>query len=121
MSRGDSQDVRPLADDERALLGAVLGLKPFDGRLQLEAQLNHVAVIGGSPFQLDLIVVGELPTSSVRTGPIPTRAVVVDGVSQPTGEVIVWVADGYLSGLEYAWFADETPDRLPDPRQLVAS
>lgn len=120
MSR-DPRRTRPLAPDERALLEAVLGLQPFAGRDQLQAQLGRVAVAGGAPFQLDLVVAAEVAPSDAGTGPIPTRAVVVDDHGEPVGEVIVWVTDGYLSGLEYAWFADDMPNRLPDPRQLVGS
>jgi hypothetical protein len=28
--------------------------------------------------------------------------------------VIIWVRDGYLAGLEYAWWCDPAPSEMPD-------
>ena len=29
------------------------------------------------------------------------------------GEVIIWITDGHVSGLEYAWVSDNPPTRWP--------
>lgn len=116
----DSQKrTRPLKTNERALVRAVLALEAFDGRAELDGQLDSVvAVHGDSDLQLDLAVPAGHARSRFTNGPIPTRTLVVDDEGDPVGEVIVWVKDGYLSGLEYAWFTDEKPVALPDPAYL---
>ncbi|MEU5438268.1 hypothetical protein AB0G73_33615 [Streptomyces sp. NPDC020719] len=35
------------------------------------------------------------------------------------GEILVWVAGGYLSGIEYAWFGDAMPTRLPSADRIT--
>jgi hypothetical protein len=49
---------------------------------------------------------------------VPVRAIVVGPGQDPTGEVLVWVTDGYLSTLEYAWYTDEPPQYLPLPADI---
>ena len=36
----------------------------------------------------------------------------------PDGEILVWVTDGRLSAIEYAWWSDAAPDGLPDLSEL---
>jgi hypothetical protein len=104
---------------ERALVEHVIGLRPFPGSAELRAQVEHAVVVSGTQTQLDLAVLAEM-APSVGDGPIPTRAVVVGSAGDPTGELIVWVSNGYLSGLEYAWFTDEAPTEMPSLDRVVA-
>lgn len=112
-------ELRVLTDRERGLLKSVLALADFPGRSDLAQQVDHARVSGGQPLILDLVVVAEIRPADLPSGPIPTRAVVSDAANQPLGEVIIWVQDGYLSGLEYAWLTDEPPSSMPEPEQLV--
>lgn len=43
---------------------------------------------------------------------------VSDRDGTPVGEVLLWVAGGWLSGIEYAWYTDERPRSLPDPSRI---
>jgi hypothetical protein len=104
---------------ETAILSRALDLADFQGRSELLDQVTHAAVTGGSRFVLDLVVPAEVGPSLAGPGPIPTRVLVLGNQGDPLGEVVVWVADGYLSGLEYAWFTDDPPSALPNPAQLV--
>lgn len=106
---------------ESAILSRALDLADFQGRSELQDQVMHAAVTGGSRFVFDLAVLAEVAPSSAGPGPIPTRVLVLGDQGDPLGEVIVWVADGYLSGLEYAWFTDDPPSGLPNPDQLVVA
>lgn len=112
---------RRLTAAESAILSRALDLADFQGRSELQDQVTHAVVTGGSRFVLDLIVLAVVAPSSAGAGPIPTRVVALGEQSDPLGLVIVWVADGYLSGLEYAWFTDDPPSALPNPEQLVVA
>lgn len=35
------------------------------------------------------------------------------------GEILVWVAGGYLSGIEYAWFGEDMPTQLPSTDRIT--
>ncbi|WP_405178673.1 hypothetical protein OG225_32310 [Nocardia sp. NBC_01377] len=41
-----------------------------------------------------------------------------DHNGSPIGEVILWVENGWLSGIEYAWYTDERPLALPQPSRI---
>jgi hypothetical protein len=71
-------------------------------------------VIGRIPTLLDLAVRGSPQAPPVRDGPIPVRTLV--GTEEALeGEILVWVKDGYLSGLEFAWFTDDPPSAFHLP------
>lgn len=110
---------RNLTEIERKVLSRALDLAEFQGGSELQNQVSHAVVTGGTEFVLDLFVVGEITPSSVGSGPIPTRVLARSDCGALLGEVIVWVADGYLSGLEYAWFTNDAPTFLPSADQLA--
>jgi len=64
-------------------------------------------------MMLDLAVDRAAPAAHVEDGPLPIRAIVVGPHEEPCGEVLVWISDGYLDGLEYAWFAEDVPAGMP--------
>lgn len=55
---------------------------------------------------------GDLPD-----GTFPARAFVTDN-AEYLGEVIAWINDGKLSGLEYARITDKPPTKWPRPDEL---
>ncbi|MDQ1742659.1 MAG: hypothetical protein QOE23_998, partial [Pseudonocardiales bacterium] len=55
------------------------------------------------------------PASTFRDGPAPLSAVVSDPDGTSVGELLVWVENGYLDTLEFAWWSDDPPERLPSP------
>jgi hypothetical protein len=67
---------------------------------------------------IDIEVPDGVDKAKVPDGPIPGRFPVRGSAGSHTGEILVWVADGRISGLEYAWFTDEPPTRLPDVRAI---
>ncbi len=102
-------DARALSPDESGVLCRVLSSGSFEGVDELIAQVPRTRVVGGIPTLLDLAVVTPATAASCPDGPLPLRAFVEGLGSDVEGEIIVWVKNGYLSGLEFAWFTDEGP------------
>ncbi|MEU7767776.1 hypothetical protein AB0B25_21950 [Nocardia sp. NPDC049190] len=91
------------------------------GTAEYLAQVPYCQVIAtwgiGSP-SVDLAVrPGAVHASGSRDGIFASGAVTArDG--SPIGEIMLWVENGWLSGIEYAWYTDERPDALPEPDQI---
>jgi hypothetical protein len=100
------------ADKVRQLLQRVLESASFPGSEDLRAQIPFVEVIDGPITVVDFTVRAG-PKSAARNGPIPIRAIVTSSTGEPVGELLIWVTDGYLSGLEFAWVTDQPPESLP--------
>jgi len=106
-------DDRDLDANELALLKRVLAAKSVDAVRELSWQVPYTTVRGGIPTLLDLAVDRAAPAAHVEDGPLPVRAMIVGPHEEPCGEVLVWISDGYLDGLEYAWFTDDVPAGMP--------
>ncbi|MET7383197.1 hypothetical protein ABZT08_31105 [Streptomyces sp. NPDC005526] len=106
---------RPLTTRERAVAELILGLD-FSGATELRAQLDFVRVVarwGAESASVDLETPPCAPRSPVPDGIVPVDTTVVDASGQLFGEIILWVTDGRLSAIEYAWYGDEPPNSLP--------
>jgi hypothetical protein len=109
--------VRALTTAESALLRLLL-----EGDAQevseLRAQVPATAVVEpwlpGSA-SLHLAVGSGAAKSHHQDGPVAVDAWVYDTSGNVVGTLVVWVTDGYLSGLEYGWVTDDRPTALPDP------
>ncbi|MEU9186123.1 hypothetical protein AB0D14_16550 [Streptomyces sp. NPDC048484] len=80
--------------------------------VELRSQVGLVQVVAGwglDSASVDLGVLEGAPRSPQATGVVP-----VDATGSLFGEIILWVTDGYLSAIEYAWYGDEPPSILPD-------
>ncbi|MFC4127245.1 hypothetical protein [Nocardia rhizosphaerae] len=71
----------------------------------------------GSP-SVDLVVRPGAPQAAGSANGILANGAVTDPNGSPVGELILWVENGWLSGIEYAWYTDERPQSLPDPAQV---
>jgi hypothetical protein len=76
-----------------------------------------VSVRGGITTFLDLSVNEAVAPSAAADGPIPAR-VLVEEEDKEIGEILVWVTDGFLSGIEYAWFTNGMPAAFPPPERV---
>jgi hypothetical protein len=108
----------PLTEPVRELIRKVLSEADFPGSDELRQQASGVSVAGGPVTMLDLQVTRPAPASAFTDGPIPLSVMVVDSDGAALGELLVWVHDGYLSGLEFAWWSDEPPAQLPPLKRL---
>jgi hypothetical protein len=111
---------RSLTQREHALLGLILSVD-FPGARELRAQLSTVEVVrpwAEGSASLDLRVVSAAASADGVSSPISVGALVVDDAGEPVGELLVWLADGLLAGLEYAWFTDDMPLVLPAPEHV---
>lgn len=77
-------------------------------------QVGGVEYVGGPATMMNLRVEGtRLPASGVPS-PAPFMPIVVDEHGESNGELLLWLdAQGYINGLEYAWWADEMSTVLP--------
>ncbi|TFV63474.1 UNVERIFIED_ORG: hypothetical protein E4P37_14955 [Bacillus sp. AZ43] len=92
---------RPLTTTERALLDALLD-QDVDGAEEFRAQARRATASTGCEcgcLTVDLHVPGDAPVPAT-TGLTRVEGTVVDGAGEPIGELILWVEDGRLSGLE---------------------
>jgi hypothetical protein len=107
---------RPLAPDEQALLRHLLSV-PLAGADMLRRQLD--TEIAASPWSgtgpsLDLLVPDSAPPAQLPDGPLPLDATVIGADGEFAGELLIWVENGRLSAIEYAWITDAPPAGLPD-------
>ncbi|WP_280243637.1 hypothetical protein [Nocardia abscessus] len=111
---------RTLTDLETSVVTKLLSSNA-PGATEYLTQVPYSQVVAtwgiGSP-SVDLAV---RPGAVQASGPpdgIFASGAVTDRNGSPTGEVIVWVENGWLSGIEYAWYTDERPHALPEPGRI---
>jgi hypothetical protein len=110
-------DVAPAA---YAALGPVLAELGGETARALEVQARRALVVRDVPGRMiDLQVPEGGQLCDCSNGPLPVRAAVVRAGGQLVGELLVWVRDGRLVGLEQAWFTDEPPERWPSVEELA--
>lgn len=115
---------RPLREIERETLETLLSVD-FIGVAELRAQVPLARCAGtqtsGSAPSFDITVPKDAPRSEFPGNLAPITADVYDSNQEYTGEFLIWIAHGYLAGVEYAWVTDEAPDDLPDPSSIRVS
>jgi hypothetical protein len=100
------------------LLEYILGAVSFPGARELAGQVPDARVVGGLPTFIDLEVDRSAPPGPLHDGPVPVRTFVESDGGEYVGELLIWVKDGYLSGLEFAWVTDEVPTSWPEPAKV---
>ncbi|WP_194813417.1 hypothetical protein [Nocardia sp. XZ_19_385] len=99
-----------LSFSDKAAAGDYLAQVPF-------AQV--VATWGEGSPSVDLMVPPGVMAASDSTTGIFVEGGVTDRNGASIGEVILWVEDGRLAGIEHTWYSDQRPKSLPHPSQLV--
>jgi hypothetical protein len=106
-------------DQVREVTLRVLREAPFRGQTELLAQVPLLQIDGGPITFLGLVVDrSAAPRSDFGDGPAPGFAGVFGEDAAPMGTLLLWIKDGYLSALEYAWLTDEPPVELPKAEQI---
>ncbi|MEU2038790.1 hypothetical protein [Nocardia niwae] len=111
---------RTLTDLETSVVAKLLSSDAADASAYL-AQVPFSQVVAtwgvGSP-SIDLVV----RPSAVRVSGSPdgifAGGAVTDRNGEPIGEIMLWVENGWLSAIEYAWYTDERPHALPEPGRI---
>jgi len=113
---------RPLSASEAAILGVLLSPE-FEGVDELRAQAGHAQVIGrcdcGCPT-VDLNVTREMAASCAltRNDRTPFEGVATGEDGEPVGDVMLFLADGYLKCLEYVPHGEVPPSDWPPVDQV---
>lgn len=88
-------------------------------RSALLAQLHEAHLVRETPGRdADLDVPASVPPVDLPYGPISPSPVVLDADGQLTGELLVFVTDGRISGIERPWYTDDAPSTWPAPTDL---
>ena len=87
---------------------------------KLMGQAERAIVVRYSPTMLDVEVPSDISVVDLPDGPTPGRVLVYER-EQLVGEVLVWIRDGRLIGLEQAWFTDDPPKSWPSPEMVRIS
>lgn len=108
---------RPISADEKAVIRTVLGRASIRGSSLLLDQLDRAVVSHSAEWIIHVAFPDTRHGSPLPDGPFPARAF-VSSYAAYQGEVIVWITDGLVSGLEFAWIGDEPPRRWPRPEEI---
>jgi hypothetical protein len=110
-----SVEPRPLTANETAVLLTIVRAVGGSTGDALAAQIRAATVAGGIPTLLDLAGPTGTERASIDDGVLPVRAF----VSEPQGEILVWMSDGYVDGLEFVWTSDSAPTEMPPAEALT--
>lgn len=101
------------------MVRALIDQGDFLGKHELLAQVEGLTYVDGPVDWLRLAVDRRYPASMAES-PVPNQPTVLDESGEPFGGLLLWLnAEGYIDYLEYHWFRDGPPTRLPTPDQLV--
>jgi hypothetical protein len=103
---------RPISSEEAAVIRSILSQADIRRSGPLIADLDGALVANATTWILDVKVSNNDEGADLPNGPFPARALVPNS-AEYQGEVIIWITDGHLSGLEYAWLSDNPPTRWP--------
>jgi hypothetical protein len=98
--------------EESDVIRSILARADIHGSDPLIADLEGALVVNETTWILDVKVSNRGEGADLPNGPFPAQAFVPNS-AEYQGEVIIWITDGHVSGLEYAWVSDNPPTRWP--------
>jgi hypothetical protein len=108
----DQTNWRPISSEEAAVIRSILSQADIRRSGPLIADLDGALVANETTWVLDVKVSNNDEGADLPNGPLPAYAFVPNSAAYQ-GEVIIWITDGHLSGLEYAWVSVDPPTRWP--------
>jgi hypothetical protein len=108
---------REISPEEVNMVNAIILTSGIPEGRPLLDDLPGAAVLQDTVWIYDVRTPNLAPGTPLPNGPYPARAF-VSGQSGYRGEILLWVNDGHLSALEYAWVTDEPPTRWPRPDEM---
>lgn len=106
-----------MSPQEAEVIRTILLQANISGRDALIADLDGALVSNETQWILDVDVTNGGEGSGLPDGPFPARAFVPSNAAYQ-GEIIIWLTDGHISGLEYAWITDDPPAEWPPASQM---
>lgn len=91
-----------------------------DASMTLQRQAEVATVVRYSATMLDVSVPSDISAVDLPDGPVAGSALVYDS-DQLVGELLVWIRDGRLIGIEHAWYTDDPPESWPQPEMVRVS
>jgi hypothetical protein len=113
----DQTSWRPISSEEAAVIRSILSQADIRRSGPLIADLDGALVANETTWILDVKVSNNDEGADLPNGPFPAQAFVPNS-AEYQGEVIIWITDGHVSGLEYAWVSDDPPTRWPRPDEM---
>jgi hypothetical protein len=86
----------------------------------LQRQAEAATVVRPSATMLDGAVPADIPAVDLPDGPVPGSSLICDH-EELVGELLVWVRDDRLIGVEQAWCTDDPPQSWPPPEMVRVS
>lgn len=111
---GEWQDISPA---EVAMVHAIISESRIPEGRPLLNDLPGAVVLRGTVWIFDLRTSNSAAGAPLPNGPFPARAF-VQTLTDYRGEILLWITDGHLSALEYAWVTDDPPTRWPRPDEM---
>lgn len=108
----DETNWRPISPEEDAVIRSILSQADIAHSGALLANLDGALVANETRWILDVKASNNEVGVDLPNGPFPAQALVPNS-AEYQGEVIIWLTDGRISGLEYAWVSDDPPTRWP--------
>lgn len=107
-----------LPDRIRTIVEAVAAHLPRDESAALHEQIRSATASGEvAGRRVDITLSADAPALPVPDGPLRLAAAVTEN-GTVTGEVLIWMTSGKLSGLERTWYTDEAPTTWPPVSDL---
>ena len=111
------QQWRAISPAEAAVIVAILSGSNVAGCSGMAVNIDRAQVSAETGWILDISNPHNDISTDIPDGPFPGRAFVPNSADY-RGEVILWMKDGKICGLEYAWITDEPPTRWPHPEEI---
>jgi len=112
VSVNDQTNWRPISSEEASVIRSFLSRADPRRSGPIIADLDGALVANETTWTLDIKVSNNGDGVDLPNGPFPAHAFVPNS-AEYQGEVIIWISDGHLSGLDYAWVSDDPPTRWP--------
>jgi len=113
----DNRERRLIAPEEGSVITTIISASGVSSGQALIDELDGATVARSAQWILDIQPPVGTPGTNLPDGPFPANAFVPNSADYQ-GEIIIWIKDGHLDGLEFAWVSDEPPTRWPLPGQM---
>jgi hypothetical protein len=113
----DNRDWRAMSPEEASVIATIVSASGVFGGQRLIDELDGAVVSHSTRWIVDVKPATDRPGADLANGPFPAHAYVPSSADY-RGEIIIWIKDGHLDGLEYAWVSHEPPTRWPRPDEM---